>query len=139
MTVMRKVKIVIVENDRDEQDFMEEGFHNSGLYEILSLVRNGDELFEYLENESHELPEVILSDLNMPGKNGYDIISEVRSNIRYKNIPVIITSTSSSREFIKKCMNLGASLFLVKPDTFNEYKEFAHNLFQQIQEKKLIK
>src|SRR5947209_11663235 len=83
---MKKIKLIIVENDKDEQDFMEEGFRESELFDLVTLVRNGDELFEFLESNTHQLPEIILSDLNMPGKNGYDILHTIRENPVYAHI-----------------------------------------------------
>jgi CheY-like chemotaxis protein len=134
---MRKLKVIIVENDEDEQMFMKAGFGETGNFEILAFVYNGDELFEYLKENSSVLPDVILSDLNMPGKNGYDILTEVKQNPDLSSIPVIITSTSSAKMIKDKCMALGAADYLVKPDTFNEYLPFAQHLYQSLIEKKL--
>ena len=136
---MTKYKIVIVENDEDEQFFMKEGFTTAGLFEILAQLRNGDELFEWLEANKTQLPEVILSDLNMPGKNGYDIIVGVKENPAYRHIPVIITSTSSAKIMMDKCLALGAADYLVKPDTFIAYVPFVENLYRQIEQKQLVK
>lgn len=126
---MRKFKIIIVENDADERYFMKEGFDAVDLFEIMAQVRNGDLLFEWLA-ANPELPDVILSDLNMPGKNGYDIIEEVRSTPAYANIPVIITSTSSTQSIIDKCLKLGACDYIVKPETFIEYRPFVRQLHE---------
>ena len=67
---MKKYKIIIVENDEDEQMFMKEGFDSAGLFDIVGQVKNGDTLFEWLDENKNALPDIILSDLNMPGKNG---------------------------------------------------------------------
>jgi len=125
---MKKLKIIIVENDEDEQLFMREGFDGTGRFEILAFANSGDELIEMLDNESLPLPDLILSDLNMPGKNGYDILRELRANSRFANLPIIITSTSSIKSVIDTCMLLGASRFIQKPDTFGEYENFAKEL-----------
>lgn len=135
---MKKIKLIIVENDLDEQEFMEEGFKDSGLFDLIAMLRNGDELFSYLSAHPNQLPDIILSDLNMPGKNGYDIIQGIRENKAYAHIPVVITSTSNSREFINKSLGLGAALFLLKPDTFNEYKEYAANFHKKLTEKGIL-
>lgn len=136
---MNRYKIVIVENDADEQYFMKEGFEQAGLFDILAQVKNGDILFEWLATHGDVLPDIILSDLNMPGKNGYDIITEVRNTPAYAHIPVIITSTSSTQSLIEKCLALGASEYIVKPDTFIDYQPFVRNLYKTIEEKQLIK
>ena len=136
---MRKFKIVIVENDEDEQFFMKEGFVASGLFDIMAQVENGDLLFEWLREHEQQLPDIILSDLNMPGMNGYDVITEVKASTVYAGIPVIITSTSSTQSTIDKCMALGAADYIAKPDTFVAYQPYARQLYQLIEEKQLVK
>jgi len=135
---MSKYKIIIVENDEDEQFFMKEGFQSNGSFEVLAMVINGNALFEWLEENKTNLPDFVLSDLNMPGKNGYDIISEIKATPAYTHIPVIITSTSSTPAFIDKCLNLGAAGYMVKPDTFIEYGPFVKRLQELVEEKGLI-
>jgi CheY-like chemotaxis protein len=136
---MKKYKIILVENDEDERFFMNEGFDASGLFDIIAQVVNGDALLEWLEAHPRKLPDVILSDLNMPGKNGYDIITEIRSSDEWSHIPVIIASTSSTTTIIEKCMALGASGYVVKPETFVAYVPFVKDLYNMINEKQLVK
>ena len=134
---MKKLKLIIIENDADEQEFMQEGFGETGLFHIISFFRNGNELFEFLTQEEYQMPDLILSDLNMPGKNGYDILEEIQQYETLSQIPVVITSTSFNKSAIEKCKQLGAYEYLVKPETFNEYKPFARHLYEMIN-KKLI-
>jgi CheY-like chemotaxis protein len=136
---MKKYNIVIVENDEDEQLFMKEGFDATGLFNIVAQVRNGDTLLEWLNDHQQNLPDVILSDLNMPGKNGYDVINDLNNDPAYSHIPVIITSTSSTRTIIEKCLALGAADYIVKPETFVEYVPYVQNLYKRIEEKQLVK
>jgi CheY-like chemotaxis protein len=130
---MKKIRIIIVENDEDEQLFMKEGFSASGDFEILSFFRSGEELLEDLNERQNDLPDMILSDLNMPGKNGYDILNEVKNDKRFGHIPIIITSTSSIKLVIDNCIKLGATAFIQKPDTFVEYEQYAKDLAKWIQ------
>lgn len=136
---MKKYKIIIVENDEDEQLFMKEGFESADMFDIIAVVQNGDTLFEWMSQHMTNLPDIILSDLNMPGKNGYDVINEVKSNPLYCHIPVVITSTSSTRTIMDKCIDAGASDYIVKPDTFVEYDPYVKNLYKRIEEKQLVK
>ena len=75
----------------------------------------------------------------MPGKNGYDVIEEIKANPDYAHIPVIITSTSSTKSTIDKCLALGAADYMVKPDTFVLYEPFVKKLYQLIEEKDLVR
>ncbi|WP_121356232.1 response regulator [Flavisolibacter nicotianae] len=136
---MKTYKIIVVENDEDEQFFMKEGFDSTGLFEIITMVKSGDELFEWLEANMDSQPDLILSDLNMPGKNGYDIIDEMKASPVYAAIPVVITSTSSTPTIIAKCLTRGAADYVVKPETFIEYVPYVQGLYQRITDKKLVK
>lgn len=132
---MTQYKIIIVENDEDEQFFMNESFRKSELFEIIALLNNGNALMDYLQQHRDSLPDLILSDLNMPGKNGYDIITEIKEDAELAHIPVIITSTSSTKTFIDKCLAIGAAEYLVKPETFIDYGPYIENLHQIIDKK----
>ena len=136
---MKTYTIIIVENDEDEQVFMQEGFENTGLFHITAMLRNGDELLEWIAQHPGELPDLILSDLNMPGKNGYDIIDEIKANPETTGLPVVITSTSSTPTIINKCLNKGAADYVVKPETFIEYAPYVERLYRRIEEKQLVK
>jgi DNA-binding response OmpR family regulator len=129
----KKIRIVIVENDEDEREFMKDGFEASDRFEVLALLKNGDMLMDWLA-KSDERPEVILSDLNMPGKNGYDIIVLMKE----KSIPVVITSTSTTTSIINKSLNMGAADYFVKPDTFVEYQPFAERLYHSLVNKGIV-
>jgi CheY-like chemotaxis protein len=137
--MMGTYKIIIVENDEDEQFFMKESFDKVGLFEILAMLHNGDALMDWLQAHPAQLPDVVLSDLNMPGKNGYEILTEIRASPAYMHIPIIITSTSSTKAFMDKCFALGAADYLVKPETFVEYEPYVTKLHQLIAEKELVK
>lgn len=136
---MKFYTIIIVENDEDEQFFIKEGVKQTGLFQIIAQVNNGEGLFEWLTEHPSLQPDVILSDLNMPGKNGYDIINEMKSIPAYTHIPIIIMSTSSTKMAIDKCITLGAAAYIEKPDTFVDYTPFLKKLYQLIEEKHFVK
>ncbi|WP_439556098.1 response regulator, partial [Dyadobacter sp.] len=127
---MKKYKLAIVENDEDERFFMADAFNAFNGFDIIGEFSNGDQLFEWLNGRPDTLPELILSDLNMPGKNGYDVITGIKAN--FPQIPVIITSTSSVSSTREKCVGLGARDFMVKPDIFIAYDRYAENLYKLI-------
>jgi CheY-like chemotaxis protein len=136
---MRKYSIITVENDEDEQFFMKEGFDKTGHFELLAQLSNGQELQDWFKENPGVYPDVILSDLNMPGKNGYDILTAINEDPLLAHIPVIITSTSYTKSIIDKCFANGAADYIVKPDTFIEYAPFIINLHRIIVEKQLVK
>ena len=131
---MKTYRIIIVENDEDEQFFMKEGFDAAGGFQIVAQLKSGDDLFEWLNENKNNLPDVILSDLNMPGKNGYDIIQE-QKNAWWSKVPVIITSTSSTKSIMDRCLAQGAAAYIVKPETFVQYVPYVNGLYKQMEEK----
>jgi CheY-like chemotaxis protein len=136
---MKKYRIILVENDEDEQFFMKQGFDQTDLFEILTQASNGYGLLEWLDTHTSSLPDLILSDLNMPGKNGYEVLEAMQNSSIYGHVPVIITSTSSTRSIIDKCLALGAADYVVKPDTFLEYDTYSQALYERIELKHLVK
>ena len=135
---MRKYKILVVENDIDEQYFIKEAFDATDLFQLLGQLSQGEELFQWLSEHPSALPDVVLSDLNMPGKNGYDILAEMKANPLYAHIPIIIISTSSTPSIIEKCMEAGAAGYLIKPDTFIAYGKFVEKLHALIESEQLV-
>lgn len=134
---MKQYKLVIVENDEDEQMFMKEGLEKAGGFDIIGMAMNGDDFIAWVkENAGKALPDFVLSDLNMPGKNGYDVIDYVRSHPQLQSVPVIILSTSSSDINVRRCLSLGAAAYLTKPDTFMDYVPFATKLYQSLEKYK---
>ena len=124
--------MLIVEDNEDEHLFMKEGFIQTGLYEITGEAENGNEMLELLNNSS--MPDVILSDLNMPGRNGYEVIMDIKTNSLYSHIHVIILTTAPLKPYAERCKKLGACAYYTKPDTFLEYKEFAENIYDEVKE-----
>jgi CheY-like chemotaxis protein len=131
---MKTYRIILVENDEDEQFFMKEAFDASGRFEILAQMSNGDELMQWLKEHPGQLPDLILSDLNMPGMNGMELLHALRADARYQRLPIIITSTSSTPSIIQKTLAAGAADYRVKPDTFVEYGPYVDQLIRHLEE-----
>lgn len=126
--------MLIVEDNDDERLFMKEGFIHSGLYEVLGEAGNGNEMLEMLNDPKIALPDVIVSDLNMPGRNGYEVILDVKTNSSLSHIPIVILTTAPLKPYEDRCKKLGACAYYTKPDTFLEYKEFAERIYENVKE-----
>jgi CheY-like chemotaxis protein len=133
---MKKYRLLIVEDDEDEQIFMKKGFEDSGLFEVVAQLENGKLLFDWLQQHQPLLPDVILSDINMPGMNGYEIVRALKNSPIYSLIPAVITSTASGQSVALKCMSAGAAGFIVKPNNLSAYMGFAEELYTLIEEKR---
>jgi CheY-like chemotaxis protein len=111
---------------------MKEGFLQSQLYDIVGEAQNGNEMLELFKVPTFPTPDVILSDLNMPGKNGYEVITDIKKNNYLSHIPIIILTTAPMVPFAERCKKLGACAYFTKPDTFLDYKNFAENIYEDI-------
>ena len=127
--------MLIVEDNEDERLFMKEGFTQTGLYEIVGEAENGNHMLELFMQPGFSLPQLVLSDLNMPGKNGYEVIKDVKENISYSHIPVVILTTAPLIPYAERCRKLGACAYYTKPDTFLEYRVFAEAIYSDVMNK----
>ncbi len=129
---MEKVKVVLVDNDEDELFFMKNGFESTGLFTVMAHTSNSEELFEFLNNSQKSLPDLIISDLNMPRKNGIDIVKEIQNHPVFSHIRVIILSISASKLFMQNALSAGAYAYFAKPEKFNDYTPFAQMIYDKL-------
>ena len=122
----KPIRILIAEDDQDEQFFLREGLEKSGCFEIIEIVANGDLLIDAVEN-LQQLPDLILSDINMPLVNGLEALHRIKSKPHLSAIPFIIFSTCDLDETKDQSFSLGADHFMLKPQFMN-YKEFSAEL-----------
>ncbi|HEU4470541.1 MAG TPA: response regulator [Flavisolibacter sp.] len=116
-----KHHIIIVDDDADDREIIRDAFMSTALENEYIFFESGDRLIDYLElNVVNNLPALILLDLNMPGKDGRDTLRDIKADSRFRHIPTIIFSTSSSYRDRIMAYDLGANCFMTKPDTFNK-------------------
>ncbi|MCD6117846.1 response regulator [bacterium] len=119
-----KYNILLVEDNEGDIWLAKEAFGRYRNYEI-TVQSNGNEAIEYLLKrvaENPELsPDLIFLDLNLPGKNGWEILEIIKNNRTLRLIPVIIMSTDDSRASVNMVYDLHANCFIVKPVDVEEY------------------
>jgi CheY-like chemotaxis protein len=116
--------ILIAEDDADDRFLLQAAFKENAANDNLIFVENGVELFDYLYSclnaENTILPRFILLDLNMPKKDGREVIKEIKSIPILKNIPVVVFSTANSSLEMQRCYDLGANSYITKPNSFEQ-------------------
>ncbi len=123
--------ILLGEDDPDDQEMLKEIFSDIDNSFILFFVNNGKEVLSALEKlDDEQMPCLIVLDYNMPGLNGADILKEIGSNKRYRNIPKIVWSTSSSDKFKKSCLELGAADYVIKPSNSMDLEKIARYMLK---------
>ncbi|WP_276134421.1 response regulator [Polluticoccus soli] len=132
---MSKMTVLIVEDDRDEQEFMMDAFVRNCSGCQVEFANNGLEMTELLapgENgEPPVLPSIILLDLNMPIKDGYEALKEIRETPELKDICVVVVTSSGHPEEEQRCKNLGANNFYHKPISLGEYDTMVREIISE--------
>ncbi len=119
---MEEIFILIAEDDTDDRFLLRSAFKENGYNDTLHFVENGVELLDYLQsalsNNEVKSPRFILLDLNMPKKDGREVLKEIKQNPDLRKIPVIIFSTTNNEQEMKRCYELGANSYITKPNSF---------------------
>jgi CheY-like chemotaxis protein len=111
--------ILLIDDDDDDQEIFLAALGEIDKSINCTIANNGREALEKL-NSNDENPDIIILDLNMPLMNGQQFLMEIKRSEKYKEIPVIILSTTSHRATIELVMDLGAQQFFSKPDSFED-------------------
>jgi CheY-like chemotaxis protein len=118
--------ILLADDDMDDCLFFKEAVEELSLPAQLSTIHDGEQLMRHLNDETNELLDVLFLDLNMPRKNGFECLSEIKGNQRLKQLPVIIFSTSFEQGVVNLLYKNGAQYFLRKPSEFLQFKKIIH-------------
>lgn len=125
-----KVTILLVDDDLDDCQFFTEALDLISTQHILKILNNGLQLVNYMNDLNNDKPHIIFLDLNMPLMNGIETLKEIRQNRIYKDVSVIIYSTSSSEKDIEETLIYGANIYIKKPNDFHELKERIANVLE---------
>jgi two-component system, chemotaxis family, response regulator Rcp1 len=122
----KKIEVLSIEDNPADSTLISELFQGSALVSKLSFVSDGVEAMEYLQGlgnfQNSRLPDLILLDLNLPRKDGHALLKEIKSDPRFKQIPVMILSTSNAFRDIDQSYELHANAYFTKPDDWDTFK-----------------
>jgi CheY-like chemotaxis protein len=120
---IKQLNILLADDDIDDCIFFKEALDELPLSTHLTVVHDGEQLMQLLTNETNELPDVLFLDLNMPRKNGFECLSEIKLSKKLNQLPVIIFSTSFEQEVVNQLYQNGAQYFIRKPSEFSQFKK----------------
>jgi CheY-like chemotaxis protein len=122
---MNPVHILLVEDNEGDILLTKEGFEDARILVNLSVVKDGKEAIEFLTKQGRyhdvELPDLLLLDVNMPKKNGHEVLKYIKGNDALKHIPVIMLTTSSSQKDINLSYDNHANCYITKPVDANDF------------------
>jgi CheY-like chemotaxis protein len=118
----QKPFILIADDDQEDRYLLHTAFEEIGRSNDIYLVENGLQVFTYLDSsmEQTNMPSLIVLDLNMPILNGMETLSRLKAHNLYKNIPVIMFTTSVHEVEKERCLAIGAADFIKKPARFQQ-------------------
>jgi CheY-like chemotaxis protein len=113
------IEILLVEDNPGDVRLTKEALREGKVYSNLHTVKDGVEAMEYLRREGKykdaPRPDIILLDLNLPRKDGREVLEEIKSDDKLKRIPVVVLTTSKAEEDVLRTYNLHANCYVTKP------------------------
>jgi len=135
---LKQLNIVLADDDMDDCIFFKEALETIKILTNLTTVQDGEQLMQLLTSENYKLPQVLFLDINMPRKNGFECLAEIKQNEKLKDIPIVIFSTSLDVVVVDFLYNAGARYFIRKPAEFSQFKKIIQQTLTLIMEQNKI-
>jgi CheY-like chemotaxis protein len=114
--------VYLVDDDIDDLDIVQEAFVQYDYHSPMVIFHNGKALLDKLLEDADARPDVILLDLTMPLKDGFEVLHEIKTHPLIRTIPVVVLTGSQSKEDELRCFQLGCNFFFNKPNSMPEYE-----------------
>ena len=128
----RPIDILLVEDNPGDILLTKRALSGSKLYNTLNIANDGVDALEFLESieqdPERELPDLILLDLNMPRMDGREFLENLKSQPRWRRIPVVVLTTSDADKDIVKSYDLQASCYITKPVGLDQFSEVVNSV-----------
>ncbi|NEQ48618.1 MAG: response regulator [Leptolyngbya sp. SIO3F4] len=125
------ITILLVEDSPTDAAILSAALDDVGCQWPVQVAQTGDEAIALLQqtdssNQNH--PQLILLDLNLPGKTGHEVLQEIKQNVLWQAIPTIVLSSSATQTDIHRSYQLHANAYITKPANFNGYQIIAQKI-----------
>ncbi len=127
--------VLLADDDPNDVFLLQRAFQKTNIANPLRVVRDGEEAMAYLggqdqyaDRQLHPLPVLLLLDLKMPRKSGFEVLRWLRQQSGLKRLPVVVLTSSNQNPDINKAFDLGANSYIVKPGGFDSLVEMVKNL-----------
>lgn len=115
----RPIDLLLVEDNAGDVRLTQEALKEGPVHVTLHVARDGEEALDFLFQRGKFVdaprPDLILLDLNLPRKNGREVLSEIKSNLDLRSIPVVVMTTSKAKQDIERAYTLNANCYISKP------------------------
>jgi CheY-like chemotaxis protein len=132
MSAAVPIDVLLVEDDPGDVLLIQEAFEHNKVHNTLSVVGDGVQALAFLRREGEHAdaprPDLILLDLNLPKKDGREVLAEIKEDAGLRSIPVVVLTTSEAEEDIVKSYNLHANAYVSKPVDFDRFIEVVRQI-----------
>lgn len=135
--IRRKLNIILAEDDYDDRLLFIDAIDELPVSVEITTFNNGERLMEWLTDNRNKLPDALFLDLNMPRKNGFAALGEIKRNTELQDLPVIIFSTATNNEMIKQVFKDAAHYYIRKPADFWKLKKLIYKSLKLIADEDL--
>jgi CheY-like chemotaxis protein len=130
--IFNSIDILIVEDNKGDARLIKEVFYENKIFNSLQFVNDGIEALDYLNSRGKfkgaGLPDLIILDLNLPRKDGREVLAEIKSDRKLKHIPVVVMTISQAEEDVLKSYNLHANCYITKPIDLKHFIEVIRSI-----------
>ena len=132
--ITRKLNIYLADDDQADCLLFKKALEELPVTVCLTTVNDGEQLIDLLNQEGKILPDLLFLDLNMPRKNGFAALGQIKRDEKLLNLPVIVFSNENDKEKVKVVFRDAAHYFIQKPTKFSELKEVIYKALSLIAE-----
>lgn len=129
---VKPIEILLVEDNPGDAELVLDFLEQSKVKNTIQWVKNGDEAMGLLHNlgeySGKPMPDLILLDLNLPGRDGREVLAEVKADARLKHIPVVVLTSSKAEADIAGSYNLNANAFITKPVNLEQFVKVVRSI-----------
>ena len=119
---MKELNILLIEDDNDDIELIQDALSDNNVSNKMQVIKDGGSVAGYLEKPAG-VPDIIVMDFNLPKVHGRDILKNIKRTTQFKNVPIVILTTSSSQNDIDYSYKEGASRYLIKPTTTEGFRD----------------
>jgi CheY-like chemotaxis protein len=141
---LKPLNILLADDDTDDCSFFKKALKEIPVATNLTIVSDGEQLMDYLSGNSEHLPDVLYLDLSMPRKNGFECLTEIKESEKFKDLIVVVFSTSFPRDMIyedkmiKLLLKIGAYDYIRKSGDFAQLTQIIQKTLNVVAEKNLL-
>ncbi|MEH2164537.1 MAG: response regulator [Nostoc sp.] len=132
ITAIMPIEVLLVEDNPGDAQLTRIALEDSKISIHLNVVEDGVEAMAFLRKQEKYVkvvhPDIILLDLNLPRKDGREVLAEIKADEKLKRIPVVVLTTSQAEEDILKAYNLSANCYITKPVDFDQFVKIVQSI-----------